>query len=454
MSFVPIAPALVALFLGMVAGGAILFRAGIGVGAASLLVRALLGLAILAELVVHPALGVGLALLVAGVTWRGRGVPLTEDRAPWITSTGVAGVLVAACAAILRPPAPIFWDESVWLAKARVACEGGAVLMERALDPQSELVPRGYPIVAAVIEACFALRDDSLSALVGGGTALVLAVVALYVLLLGRARASAFEEGATLLALACVPLVWVHLRSVQLDLPVGLLVGALVLAVERADAGDRLGVPAAIVAALLLGIKDEGIAGALAVALAVGTRGASPRARRAAWLAFASLAASVLVFRLELHLAGSANDDHSPHTAVPSVILPLVGDALRDASDVQTWGLVPAVALAACLVSLRRGAPERARRLALVLGLHALFLLAALVFGPPQVRDFALEGTLLDRLGLELLPTAALLIPRWLPEAPRTESTALRPHPDTGTASGSDPGGSVPAPPSGGPEAP
>lgn len=434
MSVVPIFGALVALALGLVGGGVVLFRARVGVSAAAILVRALLGLVMLAELVVHPALGVGLALVLALVTWQGRGVPETEDRAPTATFTGVAAILVASAVAILRPPAPIFWDESVWLAKARVACEGGAVLIERALDPHSELAPRGYPIIGAVLEACFALRDDSLASLVGGGTALVLSVLALHALLLGRAAASVFEERATWLVLACTPLVWVHLRSVQLDLPLGLLVAALVLAIERADAGDRVGVPAAVTIALLLGIKDEGIVGALAVALALGTRGASVRARQAAWIAFACLAASVAVFRLRLHLVGSANDDHSPGAVAFGAVLPLLGDALRDASDLQTWGLVPSVALAACLVTLRSATSDRARSVARVLVLFALGLLAALVIGPPQVRDFAFEGTLLDRMGLELLPTAALLIPRLVPEAPRTESTAPRPRPDTETA--------------------
>lgn len=431
MSFVPVLPALAALALGLIGGGALLLRARVGVGAAAILVRALLGLVMLAQFVVHPALGLALALAVVVATWQSRIVPDTEDRPPVATLTSGVVVLVASSVALLRPPAPLFWDESVWLTKARVACEGGAVLIERALDPQSELVPRGYPIIAAVIEACLALRDDSLAALVGGGTALVLAILALHAFLLGRAAASSFEERASWLVLACTPLVWVHLRSVQLDLPVGLLVAAFVLAVERADARDRVGLPAAITIALLLGIKDEGLIGALAVALALGTRGASMRARRAAWISFGCLAASVAVYRLRVWHAGSANDDHALAAFAIGALPALVAGAIRDASDLSSWGLAPSIALGACLVALRPAAAPRARAVARVLGLFALGLLAALVLGPSQVRDFALEGTLLDRMGLELLPTAALLIPRLLPDAPRTEHTALRPDPDT-----------------------
>lgn len=420
-SVVPIHVALVALFLGAVVGGAILFRAGIGAGPASVVVRALLGLVLLAELVVHPALGIGVAIFLGAASWRAQRSPQNGEsdqglRQAWrVPMPAVAALLVATIAAVLRPPVPFFWDESVWLSKARVACEGGSMLMARALDAQSELVPRGYPIIAAVLEASFALGDPSMPTLVAGGTALVLSALALFVLLLARAARTPFELTGSLLVLGLTPFFWVHLRSVQLDLPIGLLLAALVLSVERADAGDRLGLPAAVTAALLLGIKDEGLLAAVAVALALGTWGASSRARRAAWSALVALALSVAVYRWRLWLAGSANDDHSIGTPAPHLALDVVLDALRDASDLQTWGLVPAVGLAAMLATLRRSADPRARRLAAVLGGYALGLLVAIVVGPPQVRDFALEGTLLDRLGLGLLPGVALLIPRLLP---------------------------------------
>lgn len=423
---VPVHLALVALFFGAVAGGAVTFRAGLGGSPAALLVRALLGLVLLSELVVHPALGVGVAIFVGAATWRARRTPEHAEseqsfREAWrLPAPAIAALLVTLVAAVLRPPVPFFWDESVWLSKARVACEGGSVLMARALDAQSDLVPRGYPIIAAVLEASFALGNPSVPSLVAGGTALVLSAVALYVLLLARAARAPFELWGSLLVLALTPFFWVHLRSVQLDLPIGLLLAALVLAVERAEAGDRLGFPAAVTAGLLLGIKDEGLLAALAVAVALGTRGANGRGRRAAWSAFVALALSVAVYRWRLWLAGSANDDHSIGTPAPRLAFAIVLDALRDASDVQTWGLVPAVGVAAMLASLRRSVDPRARRLSVVIAVYALGLLGALVLGPPQVRDFALEGTLLDRLGLGLLPGVALLVPRLL-GAPRDQ---------------------------------
>lgn len=435
MTVVPIHRALVALVLGAVLGGALLFRAQTGVSTASLLVRALLGLAILAASVVHPALAVVLALLVVVGTWRGASTPEATPPAP-LSPVAIGALLVGLALVTLRPPVPLFWDEAVWLAKARVACDGGAALMARVLDPQSELVPRGYPIVAAVIEAAFAMGDPSLASLVGGGAALVLASFALYVVLLARAG-TRFEQGATLFVLAATPLAWAHLRSVQLDLPTGLALGALLLSIELAGRGDRLGTPAALASALLLGIKDEGAVLALAAAVGASLPGAHPAARRTAWLGAISLGLVVGVFRVRLAMAGSANDDHSLGTPTLDAALPVLREGLREAIDVRTWGLVPPVAAAAvAIAALGRGAsPLRTRPLAVALALAVLFLLVAILVGPQQVRDFALEGTLLNRLGIELLPVAALLIPRLLvpaAQAPRTPSTD--PLPGSGTA--------------------
>jgi hypothetical protein len=298
-------------------------------------------------------------------------------------------------------------------------------------------VPRGYPVIAAVIEAAFAMGDPSLASLVGGGSALVLACFALYVVLLARAG-TRFEQGATLFVLAAAPLAWAHMRSVQLDLPAGLLLGSLVLGIELAGRGDRIGAPAAMAAALLVGIKDEGAVLALAAAIGASLPGAHASARRAAWLAAISMGLVVGVFRARLAMAGSANDDHSLGTPTLEAALPVLREVARMAIDVRTWGLVPPVALAAVLVSLagRGPAPMRTRPLAATIMLATLFLLAAIVLGPQQVRDFALDGTLLNRLGIQLLPAAALLIPRLLAPAaaaPRTPSTDPLPDSETAT---------------------
>lgn len=411
MSVVPLWTALVALVLGGLLGSAVLARSGLRWGPAELLVRALLGMALVAASTVHLALGAALALATVGLTWRERAAVAPERRPLPTLALGATGFVTAVAA--LRPPVPLFWDESVWLTKARIACDGPAELMARALDPGSDLAPRGYPIIAAVIEASFALGDASLSSLVAGGTALVIVSFALFALLLARG-ASSLDERATLFVLAATPLCWVHVRSVQLDLPVGLLTAALFLAIERAAKSDPLGLPAAITAALLLGIKDEGLACVLAVAAAfLVSERRGPRAR-AALAACGAVGLEAATYRLRLWLAGSTNDDHTFDQLMPSAIPDLAREALRHAVDVETWGIVPPLALAAVVLAFTRSAPPGARPAALALVLCSAGLALALLVGPSQVREFALEGTLLNRLGLEVLPLAAVLAPRVL----------------------------------------
>ncbi len=411
MSVVPVWRALAALGIGAVLGGAVLSRAGLRWGAAETLVRALLGLALAAAFTVHVALGLALTLAVVWLTARERGA-MPETAATPIPRLAFAATAAVGVVAALRPPVPLFWDESVWLSKARVACDGPVELMARALDPHSVLVPRGYSVVAAVLEASFAIGDPDLPSLVAGGAALVIACFALFALLLARG-ASSRDERATLLVLAATPLAWVHVQSVQLDLPIGLLTASLVLAIERAERLDRIGLPAAMTAALLLGIKDEGLACALAVLAAVlltsARRGAG---RRAALASCAALALSTITYRLELWAAGSQNDDHSFVDLAASEIPGLAREALRHAVDVDTWGIVPPIALAAAVLAFRPATREAARTAALALLFVFAGLALALLVGPPQVRAFALEGTLLNRLGLELLPLAAVLVPR------------------------------------------
>jgi hypothetical protein len=408
---VPVWSALAALLVGGVVGGLVLARSGLGWGPAEVTVRGLLGVSLAAAFTVHLALGAAIAIATFWLTSRAAAAS-REDPVPPLPRLALGANALVTAVAALRPTVPLFWDESVWLTKARVACEGPFELMARAVDPASDLVPRGYPIVAAVLEASFALGDPSLSALVGGGAALVILSFALFALLLARGP-SPRDHVATLFVLAVTPLAWVHLRSVQLDLPVGLLTAALFLAIERSGKGDPIGLPAAITAALLLGIKDEGLASTIAVAAAVlSTEARASPAGRTAWLAAGALALSSATYRLELWFAGSTNDDHSLGEVSMVAIPDLARETFRHAVDLQTWGVVPPLALAAVVLALRRAAPTRVRTAALAIVFTASALGLALLIGPSQVRDFALEGTLLNRLGLELLPLAAILIPR------------------------------------------
>ena len=84
--------------------------------------------------------------------------------------------------------------------------------------------------------------------------------------------------------------------------------------------------------------------------------------------------------------------------------------AVRDvqhASDVFSWGLFWAVALGVVFTPCR---DSEVRAVKILLILLALFAAAALLAGPERVRVFAENGTLLNRLLLQLWPAAALLV--------------------------------------------
>ncbi len=74
--------------------------------------------------------------------------------------------------------------------------------------------------------------------------------------------------------------------------------------------------------------------------------------------------------------------------------------------DLHSWGVFWAFAVGALLLA----ASPLARGLRVSLLLLFALTTAALLFGPERVRAFAENGTLLNRLLLQLWPTAALLI--------------------------------------------
>ncbi len=384
--------ALVALALAAAGGGLVLLRARVGFGPLAMLVRALLGLALLAAFHRHVAVGITLAALVIGATWRTRPLEdavLDDARPP--SAIPYAAILVVVVAALLRPPVPLFAIESEGIALARAVSLGEVALLDGS---------RVLPVLASAL----ALGSDALAPLTVGGTLVVVLSFALFALLVARSASSSFDEALPLVLLATTPFAWIHARAVSVDLAAGLLAGSLALAAGLAGKGDRLGAPAAITAALLLAMADQGIALAVAVTLALAMLEAPRGARRAALSAMGCLA----IFALADRLAGVALD------ADARSIGPLAIEAIRHVSDVQTWGLVPAVGLAALASTLRRGAGVEARRLALTLGLALAMMFAVLVLAEVELRDQALEGALLDRLALSLLPLVSLLVARAL----------------------------------------
>lgn len=360
-------------------------------------------------------LGLGLALSA----WLARptpGAPL-PGRA-WAALAALAVVVLA------RPWAPTMWDELVWLGKARLESLGFGEGVRAALDPAQRLVPPGYPPLWPAAVGWLSLGHDALEAQVVAGSLLVLLAAAAAL----EAWWPAARPGASRapwVALAVVlaaPLALVHLRSVYLDLPVGLLavalLGHLVRAAERPEGGLA---PAALAVAVVLpALKDEGLAHALAAAgavLLVAFR------RPGAWrrLLPAALAlASTGTWRALAQLHGVQPVDHalaSPYWPWAPVLLELLG---KHAADVWTWGLFWPVALAALVAGRREGPGDGALRAMLALALGLLSL--ALLTGPERVRVFAENGTLLNRMLVQLWPAAALVVLRAL--APRQLESA------------------------------
>ena len=123
------------------------------------------------------------------------------------------------------------------------------------------------------------------------------------------------------------------------------------------------------------------------------------------------------VWRLLLSLHAVADRDHAvgaPAFGEAGHVLKLLALHLF---DLHSWGVFWAFAFAALM--LAKTELSRGLRAALV-GLFVVTFFAVLA-GPERVRVFAENGTLLNRLLLQLWPTAALLIASAWPK-PRAES--------------------------------
>ncbi len=332
-----------------------------------------------------PGLVILAALIIAGVLLR------QEDT---VSRPGLL-MLVIAVVVLARPWAPTYWDEFVWLAKARLESLGFGSGVRAALDPAQKVIPQGYPTLWPSAVGWLGLGRDALHAHVIAATMLVLLSV-------GSAieawRPRIKPALLPFLAVLAAPLVWVHLRATYLDLPVGLLGLALLgFLLEK-----RLVVAVAI-AVVLVGIKDDGLAQVLAASAAA----IFAARRQLSWKLGVPAAVALIavgVWRVLAQQHGVAAVDHALTTFEAGWIPRLVQLFLMHATDVTAWGVFWAVALAV-LVLPRTPAPLRVMIL-LELGL----LCAALLTGPERVRVFAENGTLLNRLLLQLWPAAAAMV--------------------------------------------
>jgi|GEM_PF-2322548 len=368
------------------------------------------GLAALTATAMHPLLGVvALAALVMWSRRSGTGLPEGTPSGPAIAVIAVVGVVIT-----LQPPVPMAWDELVWLARARVGAEGPLALAARSLDPHGGLTPAGYPIGAGVLQAAFAGLDGDLTALTSGTSALVLFAVATFVLVLRRSTEIAW--GPVALVVMGAPLMWVHLRTGMLDLPLGLFAAAFAMALLGAGRGDATLVRLApALAVVMSGLKDEGAMYVVVIVLGCMGQGSLRRGLRAhAGLAVLVAVAVVGAWRARLMFAGVSAEHHAAAGFAVGALPDLLRELVRAASDLRDFGASLALVVAAMAMSLltRRGddamASERALSLAWLACIGCTLL--ALVVGPDAVRSFATSGTLWPRFLVQLVPLGAIVV--------------------------------------------
>jgi hypothetical protein len=428
----------------------------------------------------HPAVLGGLIVLVLvgrGFGSRRAGAQASEARArtefrgpPWWGIAAALLTLIVVC----RPATPAYWDSFVWLAKARIESGGWGALRAAALDQSTDVVPSGYPLLWPMAASWLSMSGRSMEALAAGAAAMTLVTLMLFLDAaadapgVGRpvtAAPGSSDDAATptgqtrwaplgLALVGVTPLVFVHLRSSYADLPVGLLAATctlrLVRSVERGgDAPGDLSV-AAMTAIALAGIKDEGMAhvAALVVALIVvkvWKLWAGERLPLAPGMAV--LAAAAIPFngwRLLLASHHVIDADHSLSRPDFHAAGAIGRTVFANAADTRTWGALWPIAFACAALVLARGKTFRpATRLATFAFLaEGALLVSAIVFGPARVRDFAFEGTLINRLLLQLAPAAGAMLMLALADAAMAWHTVRRATPMPLSASA---GAGVPA---------
>lgn len=364
--------------------------------AAALVTLAVLHLASLGA----PGLGLLAFAAAAVLALRRATSPAPLEPMPYVALGGVAAVALA------RPWVPTHWDELVWLGKARLAGQGFDAVVDASLDPAQHLIPAGYPTLWPAAVGWLTLGHDALTAHTLAASLLVLlcaaAALEAWWPLLKERRTPALALAAALAA----PLVWVHLRSTYLDLPVGLL--GLALLGALLGKGRRPPVQAFAFAIVLAGFKDEGVVHVVAATLAALFAAEKPRLRALTLALPAALAGALaLTWRVLVSQAGAPGLDHALGAVLPSFAPQLARLLWLHATDVVTWGVFWPIALVA-LARPTRAREERA--LKWLAAANCVALSAGLISGSERMRAFAENGTLLDRLLIQAWPAAALAL--------------------------------------------
>jgi hypothetical protein len=339
---------------------------------------------------------------------------------------------------VCRPATLVYWDSFVWLAKAKVESAGGwGALRAATLDQSADVVPSGYPLFWPLAASWLSMSGRSMEAVAAGAAAMTLLTLMLFLDAAADASEGRADEKARWAPLALgllgmTPLVFVHLRSAYVDLPVGLLAATCTLRLARSlerrgeGAGD-LSV-AAITAAALVGMKDEGMAhvAALVIAIVIVQLWARERLPLAPGLTI--LAAAAIPFngwRMLLLAHGVTDVDHRLSTPDFKAAGAVLRTVARHLADTRSWGALWPIAFACVVLVLVRGRSFRVvTRLATLTFLAEGALLgAALLFGSDRVRVFAFEGTLVNRLLIQLAPGAGAMLMLAVVDAARASRT-------------------------------
>ncbi len=360
---------------------------------------------------------------------------------PWWGIAAATLTLVVVC----RPATLAYWDSFVWMAKSRIESDGGwGALRAATLDRSADVMPSGYPMLWSLAASWLSMGGRSMETLGAGAAAMTLVTLMLF--LDAAAEAAAVDPDPTGLRprwapaalglVAVTPLVLVHLRSAYADLPVGLLAATCTLRLARGlerpgDAARDLSI-AAIAAAALVGMKDEGMAHVAALVGAVVVVRISMGARVPLGPVMAVLTAAAIPFngwRMLLLAHHVADVDHKPSAPDFEAAGAIGRTLLHHLSDTRSWGALWPIAFACAALVLARGKTFRAMtRVAAVTFLAEGALLAgALVFGPARVRVFAFEGTLVNRLLLQIAPAAGAMLMLALADAAMAWQTVRRP---------------------------
>ncbi len=344
-----------------------------------------------------------LVLLIFAATQGKLGTTVSPKPSRMYRWWGMLAALILA-----RPWVPTLWDEFVWLGKARLESLNFGTGIKAALEPTAQLIPAGYPPLWPELVGWLSLGTDALATHVCAASVVTLVCVLTALESLAECDVKTRPALLALVIAVAAPLVWVHLRSTYVDMPVGLLGFSLLFQLLRHPERPRL--DASVLALVLCGFKDEGLVQVLAA-----TSAAFWVCRIRTWRIFMpSLVAltSVATWRMLVHFHEVPVFDHTFSAFAWSWIPRLLQLLVLHASDFFSWGVFWAVTFAVLCSRLQT---PTARALRVMLVLLLTFFAIALLSGPEKVRVFAENGTLLNRLLLQLWPAAAALLLLSLP---------------------------------------